>query len=127
MRNQIHVPTWIPATGDRVKIRLSHECKHGRYAEETGKLEAVGHFAEEDGKIGTVFDYPSGYPVRNGHDVAVALDHYIEVKTISKRPALFVAGAYFAGELEPIRSEISVEGAYFAGELELLKEGDDNA
>lgn len=91
---------WRPAVGDRVRVRLSAECQvQGgplSYATEIG---VRGHFAGEDGRLGTVINegaYP--YLVAQGHLYEVRFDEFFY-----RGRYRVTKSCYPALELEPAR------------------------
>jgi hypothetical protein len=92
------------AIGDRVRVRLSGECRalFRRYSHlgETYHSEtpARTHFEQEDGQTGAVIERPAARKRSNqGHDVLVEFDVPLDVPG-----SLMVAHGYAAAELEPL-------------------------
>lgn len=81
---------WVPenarpfVVGDRVRVRLSAECRKRVLVRSviTGKVvngRGVGHRVESDGQIGTVIDWLPlfGPPKKRTHNILVRYDHPI--------------------------------------------------
>jgi hypothetical protein len=92
---------WTPKVGDRVRVRLSPECRHERQSSSTREM--IGsHIPEENGRVGTVAPWPNPtWPRRNGHDICVVFDVPIAVTAWRH----FYGCAFAAIELVPLDAE----------------------
>ena|SRR5450755_1968554 len=90
---------WVPENarpflvGDRVRVRLSGECRHPKW-KENGKVKR-GHVAEEDGRVGRIEFFFQGVPSDGGHLMFVLYDEAIRWHEYS-----VVGTGYAAIELE---------------------------
>jgi len=94
---------WEPRrfeVGQRVRVRLSPECRHQRIWLPSG-LRLPGHAPEEDGQTGTVLMAIGFDPQSDSHTIPVGFDTWFAVA-----PGLVVRDAYFAAaELEPLDAD----------------------
>lgn len=93
---------WVPASarpfrvGDRVRIRLSGECRRHPLPESLyGRLDIVGHHPNEDGLTGTVAMFLE--PIADGHMVYVGTDDTFDIGS-GKETRRWIS--YAASELE---------------------------
>lgn len=88
---------WMPRIGERVRVRLSGECRH-QWGE--GYCDPDGHFDFEDGLTGTVIS-PDGRPHHAGHPIWVGWDTAHRV-SLPQGNLLLMGCPYALAELEPV-------------------------
>ena len=88
---------WTFKVGDRVRVRLSGECRWARFSKALGD----GHLPVEDGLEGEIVDWPEGWPRGGGHDLAVWFDSPpLLVDPDTGVPGYLTRASYAAIELE---------------------------
>ena len=103
---------WHPEVGQRVRVRLSGECRRPLHPEAPARAEGgveYGHPEEFDGAIGRVSDALKVYGLIAGFDyIQEVLDwnakygHYYNVEMEMPWPGGWSDGCFAAIELEPI-------------------------
>lgn len=97
---------WSPQVGERVRVRISTECRWHRdvWRDGIAPEEAERIIAAVNGQIGTVHshDVVNSYPGENDppdtHPIAVLLDEFVAVDGMD---GVWAGGWFAAAELEP--------------------------